>query len=308
MRSPCSTCSGSPGASSSLSSADAERLEKLQRRILSVTHFQAEQQVFEEFKYRDYEQKLQAEKQNWDLQLSNLQSSRAEVALRRKLQQQEVECRRRELDDHLAERSRSKVVEQDAQCQRRSDEMREAQRRKMEERRSEQLEKSKEMAGRLKSMDDQRRRVHEQKLQAEKEKDARFQEKEQQKAEARWQMLQIWAKSEELRKHASKMLAAGKHDELYLQLQEMRQEVFSPSPFSFPATPTASSPSTPGSTSGFTPPSRRVRKAGTGEKVSPNEGPFEFPTQRKEDDTLGDGTYDKLMNLFEAKAKANTRK
>jgi len=274
-----------------------------------VTHFQAEQQVFEEFRYRDYEQKLQAEKQNWELQLSNLQSSRAEAARRRKLQQEEVEGRRRELDDHLAESSRAKVVEQDAQCQRRSDEMREAQRRKMEERRSEQLEKSKEMAGRLQSMGDQRRKVHQQKLQAEKERHARFQEKEQQKAEARWQMLQIWAKSEELRKHASKMLAAGKHEELFLQLQEMRQEVLSP-PFSFPSTPTASSPSTPGSAPGFTPPSRRVRKAGIGEKVTSNEGAFEFPTEKNKEDeeTLGDGTYDKLMNLFEAKAKAKTRK
>lgn len=291
-----------------MSSADAERLQRLQRRILGMTHFQAEQQVFEEFRYRDYEQKLQAEKQNWEVQLSTLQSSRAEAAQRRKVQHEEVECRRRELDDHLAESSRANVFEQDAQCQRRRNDLREAQRRRIEEKRSEQLEKSKDMAGRLKSMDDHRRKLHEQKLQAEKEKHARFQEKEQQKAEARYQMLQIWAKSEELRKHASKMLAAGKHDELFLQLQEMRQEVFPPSPFSFPATPTASAPSTPGSTPGFTPPSRRVRKAGTGEKVSPNEGAFEFPTQRKEDDTLGDGTYDKLMNLFEAKAKANTRK
>ena len=73
-----------------MSSTDAERLQKLQQRILGVTHFQMEQQVFEEFRYRDYEQKLQAEKQNWEVQISNLQSSRAEAAQRRKVQHEEV--------------------------------------------------------------------------------------------------------------------------------------------------------------------------------------------------------------------------
>eukprot|EP00435_Cladocopium_sp_Y103_P010576 s2552_g2.t1 len=360
MKSPSSLCSGSPGASS-LSSEDAERIQKMERRILGAAHFQVERDVLEEFRYRDYEQKLQAEERTWQAgagefiydgtgadqhrmkgitwvlvlslfmvltwlpcsqslsflflgglehqaQLSTTQKLRAEAAQRRKAQHEEVEDRRKQMQGHVAHAREAKVSDQDASSARRARELREAQRKRMEdgrERRNEQLERSKEMAGRLKSMEDQKQVLHEQKLRAEKEKHARLQEKEQQKAEARWQVLQIWQRSEELRKYANQMLAAGHHDELFQELQEMRLELNSPSPFSFAGSPNSSSSVSPstGSRTGFAPPTRANRRK---EKPnSPTPGPEKLSSPLEEvvadAEPMADGTYETLMNLFEAK-------
>lgn len=306
MKSPSSLCSGSPGAFSSLSSEDAERIQKLERRILGAAHFQVERDVLEEFRYRDYEQKLQAEERTWQAQLSTIQKLRAEAAQRRKVQHEEVEDRRKQMQGHLAHAREAKVSDQDASSARRARELKEAQQKRLEERRNEQLERSKEMAGRLKSMEDQKQVLQEQKLRSEKEKHARLQEKEHQKAEARWQVLQIWQRSEELRKYANQMLAAGHHDELFQELQEMRLELNSPSPFSFAGSPNSSSSASPstGSRSGFAPPSRTNRRK---EKAnSPKPGP-EKPSSPVEEvlaadaEPMADGTYETLMNLFEAK-------
>lgn len=118
-------------------------------------------------------------------------------------------------------------------------------------------------------------------------------------------MLQIWQRSEELRKYANQMLAAGHHDELFQELQEMRLELNSPSPFSFAGSPNSSSSVSPSTGSqsgqGFAPPSRvHLRK----EKAkSPNPGPEKpsSPEVVADAEAMADGTYETLMNLFEAK-------
>eukprot|EP00438_Fugacium_kawagutii_P000899 Skav225785 [mRNA] locus=scaffold2147:50350:55978:+ [translate_table: standard] len=132
MKSPSSLCSGSPGASS-LSSEDAERIQKLERRILGVAQFQVERDLLEEFRYRDYEQKLQAEERTWQAQLCDVQKLRAEAAQRKKAQHEEVEDRRQHLQGNLANVRESKVTAQDAFCQRRCRELREAQQRRIED-------------------------------------------------------------------------------------------------------------------------------------------------------------------------------
>lgn len=263
---------------------------------MGSAHKQAEREVMEEFRHREYEERLRAEGQHWEAQSLFLQKLRMEAAQRRRAQRDEVESRRQQHDGALASAREKKVAEQEEQTKLRAQELETQRRKRLEERRTEQLGKTQEVAERLKFMEEQRQVVSRQKVQAYEEKHARMQAKEQQKAETRWQVLQIWAKSEELRKYTRQKMAAGKHEELLEELQEMRLESpwATPSPSGerhFTFSEALSSPATP---RGFAPPARSPRVPRP--PRSPQPGLVRVEAEE-------DGTYETLMRLFESKVK-----
>ena len=125
---------------------------------------------------------LQVGEEQLQLQASEVQKLRAEAAVRRRAQREEVESRRDVLQEGLAMARESKQRGQEELLRRRALEMKEERQRRLAKRQQEQQWKSLEMASRLHSLEEETRKWKEQKAQIYQEKQERIQAKEQQKA------------------------------------------------------------------------------------------------------------------------------
>lgn len=125
---------------------------------------------------------MQVGEEQLQLQASEVQKLRAEAAVRRRAQREEVESRRDVLQEGLAMARESKQRGQEELLRRRALEMKEERQRRLAKRQQEQQWKSVEMASRLQSLEEEKRKWKEQKAQIYQEKQERIQAKEQQKA------------------------------------------------------------------------------------------------------------------------------
>jgi len=284
-----------------LREVEAERVSKLEQRAIYMAEKQAELQIMQELRCRKQEDKTQALKRQCEAQLQSVQQARREAAAKRTARRQEVSSRAKELQDGEATAREAKVNGLDARRAQAISRLRAEQAQRLEAQKSDKSSKSKELAERLKYVEEQRESAIQQKLRAYEARQVRLESERRVKAEAQGKVKQIRTKCDMWKTYTKEKMAAGKHDELLGEIRDRR--MMGLSPLSSPSSPQFLTPADGlgrGGAGQFQPPSRSEggsrpkghQMSGRGEAESERFASFE-----KEDTSL----YESLMNVFESK-------
>lgn len=279
---------------------EAERVSKLEQRAVYMAEKQAELQIMQELRCRKQDDKTQALKRQCEAQLQSVQQARREAAAKRNARRQEVSSRAKELQDSEAAAREAKVNGLDARRAQAISRLRAEQVQHLEAQKSDKSSKSKELAERLKYVEEQRESAIQQKLRAYEARQVRLESERRVKAEAQDKVKQIRAKCDMWKTYTKQKMAAGKHDEL---LGEIRDRRVGLSPLSSPSSPQFLTPADGLGRGQFQPPSRSERGSRPKGHQASRQGEAEsesFASLAKEDTSL----YESLMNVFEAKVSA----
>eukprot|EP00439_Symbiodinium_sp_Y106_P048680 s644_g6.t1 len=156
-----------------LREVEAERVSKLEQRAIYMAEKQAELQIMQELRCRKQEDKTQALKRQCEAQLQSVQQARREAAAKRTARRQEVSSRAKELQDGEATAREAKVNGLDARRAQAISRLRAEQAQRLEAQKSDKSSKSKELAERLKYVEEQRESAIQQKLRAYEAADAK---------------------------------------------------------------------------------------------------------------------------------------
>lgn len=255
-----------------LRQVEAERVSKLEQRAVYMAEKQAELQIMQELRCRKQDDKTQALKRQCEAQLQSVQQARREAAAKRNARRQEVSSRAKELQDSEAAAREAKVNGLDARRAQAISRLRAEQVQHLEAQKSDKSSKSKELAERLKYVEEQRESAIQQKLRAYEARQVRLESERRVKAEAQDKVKQIRAKCDMWKTYTKQKMAAGKHDEL---LGEIRDRRVGLSPLSSPSSPVPTAKSLRERQPTQRPPGKQTRRSRERELCFPCEGGYQ---------------------------------